>query len=1012
MASDPDEPQRPSSESTTPASSELTSPYDTKDLLEVDHGQVRQVLEQLATTPLHLRSDNLVPRPWGGQRLIEFKGLQGATRPGRYGESFEIAAYPLDHEAARNPSIVEFADGSSMRLSELLGRAGEAVLGAEFISAYGLCIPLLPKFLDIAGLLSVQTHPRGQAEAYVIIEAEPGATIRVGFRHAIDPAAMTERLRAARAQQELLPDLLWMSETSYAPMLTELLGKPDAVRRLSERLKPMLREQADLPRLLAALEVLETCYREMLDALTVIPVKPGMVVFNADPPGALQTELPSSQVHCLGNPEGRSILMLEIRRPGPTYRAWDHVRFPLRELEIDEAFAAMTTAPTRPEQFVVEPRPLPDRPGVLRSVECPAFVIDHLRPQPGVAIELQTAGRPTTLHGIRGVARALGQDGQSFGLIRAGESWLLPAGLTCLRLEAQTPDAELVQVTIPLPERVAGEDEISTTEPAPEQAKRQNLERLRGLAGESLGPTEVIAIVNGGDAETMGKRLRELSTTIFRADGDTQIFMQQELERRGQLLGLLDALRSHRATHGGLDPDRVALGIMLPGKGTRLEPLTARMHGIKPLFPMPIRQAGPHGPVWLDGAGASLWTWTLVGWTLERQGFRGIAWKWGDEAQIAGRRLSTLDYDLADVDAVRFGARATPSEDLASNKEWLLVDPQTGDLVQQLRRRPLAQLQARLDALSEEHTVPDNSESHRSALEPYVHVGSPAFSHLFLTHAEQVFGKLQGWIDVDGYLFEALTHNPVEWAAEVARDPELARLLQRCPDFYERVVTLRRRIEADRGYPLRIVVVDFGPELYWGDIGQLGKAREVWANLVDESELGVFARSLAGLDGIEPDAHGNLLIGESSVPDDGSVRGCVIIDSTIRRGSAERAVVVRSSLGIAGLEPGAVALNCRVDAMRMGAESLAFGSIGEYLRVPSQFVHTSVIDDPRTPTPRLDSYFADMRADIGSSEVQGTPMWGNPTSFSLKFEQMRQREVELGLIEGRIAKLGRRHGGG
>jgi hypothetical protein len=39
-------------------------------------------------------------------------------------------------------------------------------------------------------------------------------------------------------------------------------------------------------------------------------------------------------------------------------------------------------------------------------------------------------------------------------------------------------------------------------------------------------------------------------------------------------------------------------------------------------------------------------------------------------------------------------------------------------------------------------------------------------------------------------------------------------------------------------------------------------------------------------------------------------------------------------------------------------------------------------------------------------------MWGNPTSFSLKFEQMRQREVELGLIEGRIAKLGRRHGGG
>src|SRR5690606_21484397 len=138
------------------------------------------------------------------------------------------------------------------------------------------------------------------------------------------------------------------------------------------------------------------------------------------------------------------------------------------------------------------------------------------------------------------------------------------------------------------------------------------------------------------------------------------------------------------------------VGIMLPGKGTRLSPITQRLGGIKPLFPVPIR-AEQHGePVWLDAATASLWTWTLVAWMLERQGFRGIAWKWGDEPQIAARELAGFDHDLSDVDAVRFGAAATITDDLARNKEWLLVDPQTGDLVVQLRRRERVQLLERM----------------------------------------------------------------------------------------------------------------------------------------------------------------------------------------------------------------------------------------------------------------------------------------------------------------------------
>jgi hypothetical protein len=998
MPKHPDVPAfRPEDESTTPLDAERTTPYETTDLRKLDRGQVKQVLARLASEPLRLRSDNLVPRPWGGRRLIAYKGLEGAARPGRYGESFEVAAYPHDPEAARYPSIVEFADGSSMRLSELLGRAGETVLGPAFFQVFGSSIPLLPKFLDIAGLLSVQSHPAGKPEAYVIIDCDPGATIRVGFAREVDPAAFAARLEAARAEQERLGELFWVGEENYAPILAELLGKPDADKRLTERLAPMLRRLEDRPRLLEVLARLDACYRETLADLNVVHVAPGMVVFNADPPGARSEELPSAQVHCLGNPEGRSMLLLEVRRPGPTYRAWDHVRFPLRELAIEEAIAAMSCAATSPEDFVVEPQEVPGRPGVLRSVECPAFIIDHLCPRPGVSVSALTEGLPTTLHAIRGAARLFGPGDTSWGTLRAGESLLLPAGVVSLRLEGQTPDTELVQVTIPLPERAVREHSAV----APEEAKLDNLAQMRGVVAESLGPKQLVAIVNGGDGPGLRARLAELVPAIFRADGDTQIYAHEEPTRRGQLLGLLDALRGHAEAHGPLDPDRVALGTMLPGKGTRLSPLTARLHGIKPLFPVPVCAEGPQGPVWLDAAAASLWCWTLVGWSLERQGFRGVAWKWGDEVQIAGRQLASLDYDLADVDAVRFGASAELSEDLARNKEWLLVDPDTAELVTQLRRRPLAELREAIEAVQDEW---------RCKLERYVHIGSPAFSHVFLRHAAEVFAECEGWIDVDGYLFEALTHDERAWAALVEANAGLRELLERCPDFRGRVLELRRRIEAERGHPMRIVVLDFGAEPYWGDVGQLSKARAVWSALAVEGEPGEFARALAGIHGLERDAHGNLLVGDARVPTDGSVRGCVVIDSHIDRGRAQGAVIVRSSLGLAGLEPGSVVIDSRVDALRLGIDSLAFASVGEYLRVPRGFAHTSIVDDPRAEAPRLESWFADMAEDPGAKHNYEQPRWGNPGSFADKFAQMRQPGLDPAKIEARVRELARGRG--
>lgn len=971
-----DVPVQRGEESTTPIATDPLNPEE-----PIDEAQVRRVLERLASVPLRLRNDNLIARPWGGRQLINFKQLEGASRPGRFGESFELAAAPGDAEASRHPSVVEFDDGSSMRLTELLARAGESVLGSPFFAAFGPRIPLLPKFLDIHGLLSVQAHPRGNAELYLVIDCEPGASLYLGFNREVDPEAMVATLAAARADQEELLSLLWVEQDQLTQVFKDLLGRPGAVEDLSERCAPLLRNAAALPQLRELLGRLDGCYRATLGLLNRIEVKPGMVVFNADPPGPVAERMPSAQVHCLGNPAGKSMLVLEIRRPGPTYRAWDHVRFPLRELAIKQAVAAMSCAATQAQDFIVEPHPVAGRPGVWRSVECPAFVVDHLRPTPGAPVYAATEGLPATLHGIRGAARLYGPEDRDWGVLRAGQSMLLPAGLSGLRLEGLTPGTELVHVMIPGSTAAAEQRaELSCAE-----AKRDNLRQMWRIVGASQGPREVLAIVNPGDAPAIEARLGALTPAIFRADGATTIYAHEESRRRGQLLGLLDALRAYEQAHAALGPEQVAVAIMLPGKGSRLSPLTQQLGGIKPMFPVPVRAELDGAPVWLEAATASLWMWTLVARTLERQGFCGVACKWGDEPQIAARKLASFDYDLSDVDAIRFGAAATITEDLARNKEWLRVDPDTGDLVMQLRRRERGPLLERLG-------LPDLPE-----VTGYVHIGSPAFSHLFLRHAEAVFGDCQTWLDVDGYLFEALTADAEAWAQELERDGELRALLERCPDFYARARELRRRIEEERGHPMRVVVLDFGADPYWADIGQLDRARAAWAALHEvnlpaaASDDAAFARLLAAIDQVEPDEFGNYLVGEVRIPRDGSVRDSVVIDSSIERGDVEGAVLRNSTLGLASIERGAVVLDCQVKALRMGKVTLALGSRGEYLRVPDYHVHTSIAADPQAEPPVYETWFADTRDNPGAPDNYEQPRYGNPTSFAAKAEQLRQR---------------------
>ena len=414
----------------------------------------RRVLARIAAAPIILLNDNLVARPWGGRRLCAWKGLPATPRR-RWGEAFEVCAFAGDEEAGAHPSIVRLADGSEVGLPALLAGAGPAILGEEFVARHGCQLPLLPKTLDVGELLSVQAHPEGLTEVYIILEADEGATIRLGFKRDIDRAALGQRLKGGRRlQQRLLDELgdgvdLDALQAALASNFAERAVPADGVLPALESLPGIGIEG----KIAETLRTLKQLYWEVLDLLNEVPVTPGQVIYNANPEaaGAATGRPRSAEVHALGNPAGREVLALEIRRPGPTFRAWDHVRFPMRPIDVDKALDALNPEATRPADFIVTARPLSGRPGVFRSVRDASFVVDHLRPRPGAAIGLPAATPMHTLHAIRGSVELRFARGRGRASLNRGESALIPAALGGYRLSTADGDAEVVMVTVPDP---------------------------------------------------------------------------------------------------------------------------------------------------------------------------------------------------------------------------------------------------------------------------------------------------------------------------------------------------------------------------------------------------------------------------------------------------------------------------------------------------------------------------------------------------------------------------------
>lgn len=135
---------------------------------------------------------------WGGSAICPFKGIT-PVREG-IGESWELS------HVNGYFSIVDNGALKGKSLDDLIRLYGDKLLGVSVMERFGSVFPLLIKFIDARGDLSIQVHPNdelamarhnsfGKTEMWYVIRAEKGASLYSGFKQQIDADEYVRRVK-------------------------------------------------------------------------------------------------------------------------------------------------------------------------------------------------------------------------------------------------------------------------------------------------------------------------------------------------------------------------------------------------------------------------------------------------------------------------------------------------------------------------------------------------------------------------------------------------------------------------------------------------------------------------------------------------------------------------------------------------------------------------------------------------------------------------------------------------
>lgn len=515
-----------------------------------------------------------------------------------------------------------------------------------------------------------------------------------------------------------------------------------------------------------------------------------------------------------------------------------------------------------------------------------------------------------------------------------------------------------------------------------EAAWLSNIRETHELVRENrVGSLAIVVSGSEGDQRFWRNHLGSVATDLFRADGSTNVVSVREQTPKGNFLGTLNAWREVQqgVRDGAVTLPDVGLLSMVFGKGKRLSPFTQALGNCKAALPTPARSAASAD--YLRGGDlSSLFAGTWLD-TIGQAGFQGLIVKWGDEALIPGLRWALPENRFQDVDAIRFVWRTEPDDVLAREKEWIVVDDQTGLMVTEYSRQDLGAIRRR------------RAELGGGSLAMGVNLGSFAISYRLLDAALDVFGpdvqndaRAADWDPYGWLALSCLTE--AEWRSELAQEAQagrtaLARLIERYPDFYEKMHAVRARLEARCQRSLRIDVLDFG-ECFWVDMGLHATLRTSLDRLTQTSVAGQVAREVFGIRQT-PDSRGNIVI-DSQMADGADVRDSVIVDSTI----ADAGSLIRGGVVVGGRHrrihapDGGAALFCALDELRFdGPSSIALRSVGGSVRLPAGGRHTTL---HLTEGP-VSMQGSEQVANYDGPEYTA-PILGNPLSFGEASERM------------------------
>jgi len=164
--------------------------------------------------PLKL-SASLHPRIWGGRQLADYGKALPTDEP--YGEAWEV------HDSA----LVEGGPYAGRSLGDLLAVHGSALVGEGFLPGKGF--PLLVKLLDAQDWLSIQVHPndeqahvlegdpRGKTEAWIVLEAEPGARLVIGVQPGTTSSQLANAIHQGTLERLLIYAEVRSGDVLYMP---------------------------------------------------------------------------------------------------------------------------------------------------------------------------------------------------------------------------------------------------------------------------------------------------------------------------------------------------------------------------------------------------------------------------------------------------------------------------------------------------------------------------------------------------------------------------------------------------------------------------------------------------------------------------------------------------------------------------------------------------------------------------------------------------------------------------